>query len=141
MTKPRPTVFYGWWVVATASLGLFLSTGSIVVLSFGVFLKSLSHDFHAGRTAVSLAFAFHNVIAFYAVLGVVGGTTSPVPYGVVVCRWFDQRRGLALGLMAIGLGLGGILMPLFAQRLTALLGWRTAYASLGGPLCCSLCRL
>ncbi len=35
--SPRPTMFYGWWIVGTASLGLFLSTGTIVVLAFGVF--------------------------------------------------------------------------------------------------------
>ncbi|MEO6969148.1 MAG: MFS transporter [Rhodanobacteraceae bacterium] len=171
-------LFYGWWVAATAALGLFLSAGSIVVLSFGVFFKPLSQDFHAGRTAISLAFSLNSLIAaitipligrlidrfgarrviligtalftmvllssefvgshiaslyiFFAVLGAVNGTTSPVPYGVVVSRWFDKRRGLALGLMAIGLGLGAILMPLFAQRLIAMFGWRGAYAIFGG---------
>jgi hypothetical protein len=62
----RPRVFYGWWVVVTASLGMCFSTGTIVVLSFGVFFKPLSQDFHAGRAAVSLAFKLHNVISLYA---------------------------------------------------------------------------
>ncbi|MEP6644395.1 MAG: MFS transporter [Acidobacteriaceae bacterium] len=183
--SPRPKIFYGWWIVATASLGLFLSTGTIVVLAFGVFFKSLSQDFHASRSAVSLAFTLHNVTGalcaplfgrmidrvgarrviligtaifalillscemlgsriaflylFYVSLGLVSGSTSPVPYGVVVSHWFDQRRGLALGLMAIGLGLGAIFMPLLAQRLIATFGWRTAYATLGsGALLISL---
>lgn len=60
--SPRPRIFYGWWVVTVASVGLFLSTGSIVVLSFGVFVKALSQYFHVGRAAISLAFALHNVI-------------------------------------------------------------------------------
>lgn len=34
---------------------------------------------------------------FFAALGLVSGGTSPVPYGVVVSRWFDERRGMALG--------------------------------------------
>ena len=176
--SPRPKIFYGWWIVATASLGLFLSTGTIVVFVFGVFFKSLSQDFHASRSAVSLAFTLHNVIGalcaplfgrmidrvgarrviligtaifalillscemlgsriaflylFYISLGLVSGSTSPVPYGVVVSHWFDRRRGLALGLMAMGLGLGAIFMPLLAQWLIATFGWRTAYATLGG---------
>ena len=176
--SPRHKIFYGWWIVATASLGLFFSTGTIVVLAFGVFFKSLSQDFHASRSAISLAFTLHNVIGalcaplfgrmidrvgarrviligtaifalillscemlgsriallylFYTSLGLVSGSTSPVPYGVVVSHWFDRQRGLALGLMAIGLGLGAIFIPLLAQRLIATFGWRTAYATLGG---------
>jgi MFS family permease len=68
---------------------------------------------------------------FYVALGLVSGTTSPVPYGVVVSRWFDRQRGLALGLMAFGLGLGAIAMPLVAQRLIAMFGWRATYATFG----------
>jgi MFS family permease len=153
------------------------STGTIVVLSFGVFFKPLSQYFHASRAAVSLAFTLHNLVGaacipligrlidcfgarrviltgttifglvllsgglvgssitylylFYVALGLVAGTTSPVPYGVVVSRWFDRQRGLALGLMAFGLGLGAIAMPLVAQRLIAMFGWRATYAIFG----------
>jgi len=49
----------------------------------------------------------------------------------VVSRWFDQRRGLALGLMLVGVSSGAIAMPSVAQRLIALFGWRATYAILG----------
>lgn len=68
---------------------------------------------------------------FFGTLGAVAGSTSPVPYGTVVARWFDRRRGLALGTMAIGLGVGGVFMPFAAERLIALHGWRWAYAAFG----------
>ena len=58
----HPKVFYGWWIVTASSLGLFLSTGPVVVFSFGIFLKSLIQDFHAGRGAVSFAFTLHNLM-------------------------------------------------------------------------------
>lgn len=167
----------GWGVVATAATGLFFSTGTIVVLSFGVFVKPLSQSFHAGRAAISLAFTLHGLLSaacvpltghlidvfgarrviltgtaifglillsspfvgsnlpslylFYAALGIVSGTTSPVPYGVVISHWFDRQRGLALGLMACGIGLGAIAMPLAAQHLIVLFGWRATYAVFG----------
>ena len=70
----------------------------------------------------------------FAALGLVAGSTSPVPYGTVVSRWFDQRRGLALGLMALGLGIGGAAMPMLAQRLIAAAGRRVAYASFGAAV-------
>jgi MFS family permease len=69
--------------------------------------------------------------AFFIVIGFIGTGTAPVPYGIVVSRWFDKRRGLALGLMMLGLSSGAILLPPIAQRLIAQFGWRTAYAIVG----------
>ena len=71
---------------------------------------------------------------FYIMLGVVGIGISPVPYGNVVSRWFDRQRGLALGVMMFGLGLGAILMPSLAQRLITMFGWRMAYATVGAAI-------
>jgi len=58
MSGIRPRWFYGWWVVLTCALGLLLGPIPIVVFSFGVFLKPLAREFHAGRGAVSLALTF-----------------------------------------------------------------------------------
>jgi len=69
--------------------------------------------------------------AFFIVIGFIGTGAAPVPYGIVVSRWFDRRRGLALGLMMMGLSSGAILMPPIAQHLIILFGWRTSYAIVG----------
>jgi MFS family permease len=71
---------------------------------------------------------------FYIVLGMSLHGGGPIPYGSVVCRWFDRQRGLALGLMMLGLGLGAMLMPSIAQQLITRFGWRSAYMVLGGAL-------
>jgi len=173
----RPKVFYGWIVVATAALGLFLGAFPIVAFSFGVFFPSFVREFHASRAAVSFAFTIHNLLSglfavvigrvtdrvgvryvilsglaivaavllsaraigssmfelylFYAALGVIGSATTTVPYALVVSRWFDRRRGLALGGMMVGLGFGAVVMPVLAQRLIASFGWRNAFAIVG----------
>jgi MFS family permease len=173
-------MFYGWRVVAAAALALCLGAGPIVVFSFGVFFKPLSHDFHSSRAAVSLAFTLQNLAAavcapltgrlidrfgarkvilpgtaifglilvsskmlgagivffyiFFAALGVVAGCTSPVAYSVVVSHWFNRRRGIALGFMMLGMGLGAIAVPVAIQRLIAVFGWRSAYAFCGGAV-------
>jgi MFS family permease len=69
---------------------------------------------------------------FYAMLGAVSSATTSVPYGVIVSRWFDRRRGLALGFTQAGLGAGAILLPVLAQLLIARYGWRSAFAISGG---------
>ena len=71
---------------------------------------------------------------FFAALGFVINGVGPIPYGNVVSHWFDRRRGLALGLMMVGIGVGAMVMPLFAQQLIARFGWQTAYAILGAAV-------
>lgn len=176
-SSKRTKFFYGWWIVFTAALGLCLGGPPIAVFSFGVFFKSLVHEFHASRAAISFAFTLYNFFGamcvplvgrlidrfgtrkvilpgtvlfalilisgralgtglwqfylFYAALGLIGSSTSPVPYGVVVSHWFNRRRGLALGFTMVGIGLGAILVPLLAQRFIAAFDWRMAYALFG----------
>ncbi len=57
---------------------------------------------------------------------------SPVSPGVVISHWFDRRRGLALGLAMMGIGVGAVLVPIVAERLSAQFGWRTMFAIFGG---------
>jgi predicted MFS family arabinose efflux permease len=73
-------------------------------------------------------------VALYALMGVFGAAHSPLPYAKVVSAWFDNRRGLALGVAMSGIGLGGIILPQIVRRLLETLDWRTAYAGLGGVI-------
>lgn len=68
---------------------------------------------------------------FYVLLAPVTLATTPIPYSVVISRWFDRRRGLALGLIMLGMGVGAVVMPPAAQRLIAQFGWRVAFAAIG----------
>jgi cyanate permease len=72
--------------------------------------------------------------AFYFALGVAAPATTTVPYALVVSRWFDRRRGLAIGLMMVGLGVGAMAVPPVAQRLISAFGWRSALAIVGGTI-------
>ena len=67
----------------------------------------------------------------YCLLAAAGAATTAVPYALVVSYWFNRRRGLALGVTMIGMGMGAILVPPVAQGLIARYGWRTALAVLG----------
>jgi MFS family permease len=65
--------------------------------------------------------------ARYALLAVLGLGTTHVAFARVITLWFDQRRGLALGIALSGIGVGGFIWPLFTQSLLEAYGWRTAY--------------
>lgn len=69
-------------------------------------------------------------IAIYALMGVAAAGQTPLPYAKAISAWFDNRRGLALGLAMSGVGLGAAIVPQFAQYLVAHAGWRGAYLGL-----------
>ena len=56
---------------------------------------------------------------------------SPTSYSFVVARWFDQHRGLAMGIALAGVGLGTSIIPLIASFLIGHFDWRTAYIGIG----------
>ena len=67
----------------------------------------------------------------FAITGVLGSGQGPLGYAKCVSAWFDDRRGLALGITMSGIGLGAALIPQYAQFLIGNFGWRAAYAGLG----------
>ncbi len=67
----------------------------------------------------------------YGVIGLVIMGVSPIAYSRAIFSWFDALRGRALGLMLAGAAMSGILLPLAAQTLIRLFGWRTAWLVLG----------
>lgn len=57
-----------------------------------------------------------------------------IPLNALVTRWFDRRRGMALGIVNAGFGLGGAaLTPLIAFVVDEW-GWRQGYVVSGLPL-------
>ncbi|VCU67974.1 putative MFS-type transporter YhjX [Pigmentiphaga humi] len=70
------------------------------------------------------------LIAGYALMGVAAAGQTPLPYAKAIAAWFDDKRGLALGIAMAGVGLGAALVPQFAQALVTQVGWRGAYLGL-----------
>ena len=55
----------------------------------------------------SIAFTPASPIVFvllYAIAGTFGAGQAPLPYAKAISSWFDQRRGLALGIAMAGAG-------------------------------------
>ncbi|MDI9490185.1 MAG: MFS transporter [Clostridiaceae bacterium] len=54
-----------------------------------------------------------------------------VPPSVLITNWFNDKRGLALGLALAGTGIGGSIYSPIATQIIVRYGWRTAYLASG----------
>ena len=96
----------------------------LVVLLMGIF-TGLS------LVLTSQTNALWQIFITYSLLLAMGtGPLYVVPMSAV-SRWFDRKRGLALGLASLGVGLGTVIMAPFATYLIANFDWHTAYLVIG----------
>jgi len=61
-----------------------------------------------------------------AVIGVGVAGTTLVPGQTLISHWFNRLRGRAMGLMMLGIGIGGLVMPPLTAFLIQRFGWRGA---------------
>ncbi len=53
--KKSPAIYYGWWIVATAAVGMSTGPGQFAFGSLGLFMLPLGEEFGWNRTEISLA--------------------------------------------------------------------------------------
>ena len=75
-------------------------------------------------------------IALAGVCGLISTGQAPPAYAKAVSAWFDERRGLALGIAMAGIGIGATVVPQFARWAIDAFGWRAAYVALGALTLC-----
>ncbi len=67
----------------------------------------------------------------YSLLLAIGTGATYTVLMTTISRWFDKKRGLALGIGGSGIGLGTAVIAPFATYLISNSDWRTAYAVIG----------
>ena len=178
MLAERDLHYPGWRVALASAACVFVSFASLLVYTFGVFLKPLAAEFGWSRQAISTAFSISalavaacspligvlldrfparriilpslavfggafaslalltphlwHLYAVFLLLGIVGNGTAQLAYTRAVSTWFAERRGTAFATLMAGGALGAMVLPPIAQALIRALGWRNAFASLGG---------
>lgn len=90
----------------------------------------------AGALALSaLAESLVGVALAFCTLGILGPLLAgPLAAQTLITRWFDERRGLALGISTVGTSLGGLLLPPLVTSLQSAMGWRDTNFVVAGAL-------
>jgi len=96
----------------------------IIVLLMGLFTG-------LGLLLTSQTNTLWQIFITYSLLFSTGVGAIYVVKMATVSRWFDKKRGLALGIAGASSGLGTLLAPPFATYLISSFGWRMSYAIIG----------
>ena len=67
----------------------------------------------------------------WGLLSALSAGTLPITFTKAISRWFQEKRGLALGIALVGTGIGGAVAKLIAEELINSVGWRMAYVGIG----------
>jgi MFS family permease len=75
--------------------------------------------------------AWQLLLIYTAVFGPALICCTAIPANAVLMRWFVHRRGLAIGITAMGVTIAGILMPPLVAALLPHIGWRLMWRVAG----------
>jgi MFS family permease len=100
--SPRKLILAGTALTAMALIGMGLMLGSVYVYFGLYFLYTVGYLF-----------------------------SGPIPHQILVSYWFQKKRGMAMGIVYVGVGLFGALGARFVKPLTEAYGFHTALIVLG----------
>jgi len=76
---------------------------------------------------LALAYASNTITAFYCLVGLFGFVSTgaqSITYNKLLAAWFDQKRGLTIGISTAGAGLGYSILPLIMSWSLSVVSWR-----------------
>jgi MFS family permease len=83
---------------------------------------------------LSRAATFGEFFAINGLFGISVGASTTIPCSLIIASWFEQRRGLAIGISFAAAPIGGAVMTPVASRIISVAGWRAGYLALGLPI-------
>ena len=112
----------------------------------GLFFVSVYYRKVSLRSGIALASGFAALtmiifsvggseLAYYAgsaLAGIVVGIGASIPSALLMARWFQRRRGLALAICASGSGISLICFPALLDAIVVHMGLRAMFLCLGG---------
>ena len=118
------------WTLSAPVIGMLLDRlGPRIVLPGGALIMA---------TGFAISGFAHSVAQFYIGMGVFMGVgfaaLTMTAHATFLSNWFIRKRGMAIGAVASGIGLGILLVVPWTQWLITAYGWRAAFFVLAGIL-------
>jgi MFS family permease len=90
-----------------------MTIGTIVQIVVTILLSRMTALWHMYALFVGAAFA--------------STANTYIPISTAISQWFDEKRGTAMGIAMLGMGVAGIVVPSLAVVFLEKYGWRTGY--------------
>jgi len=103
--SPRKLIIAGTGLTAIAFFGFSMMKGSLAVYYFLFFIYTVGYLF-----------------------------SGPIPHQILVSYWFRRKRGSAMGIVYVGVGLFGGIAPFFIRPITAKYGFQAALMAIGAAM-------
>ncbi len=132
---------FGW---TATQLGIGIALWAAAGGVFSPFLGRLLDRFGARRIMLAAVFSggfsfmafaqMRSLNHLYAILffsTICTAASTYLPVVSVISKWFVRRRGMAMGIAMMGMGVGGAIAPVVSNILIQSVGWRWAYRIFG----------
>ena len=121
------------FTIAALLVGLLSPVVGILVAKFGIKKVQMAGALitGAGLLLMGSIQQLWQYYAVYIVLAVGLASVGLVPAQTVISYWFEKKRGLAMGIIMTGIGLGGMAMVYVASQIVIAADWRWSYRVLG----------
>ena len=134
---------FGWSRAAASSIfSFFILSHSVMGFAAGYLQDRMGPRIVIPAGTVFLALSLvltsrcQNLWQFQLSYGILAGSAMSflgfVSHSAFIPKWFERKRGLALGIAMSGIGFGMLLIVPYAERLISEHGWRNAYLYLAG---------
>ena len=87
-----------------------------------------------GYVALSRANSALEFLLIFILLGVGVTASTIIPSALVITNWFNENRGLALGIAFAGMPLGGTAVTIYANYVVQHYGFRAGYLAMAVPI-------
>lgn len=131
---PRSQVTTVLGIIALVSVIAYPIVGRLID-RFGARRVILTGNVLLALSVAAVSQANGSVLQFYllfVIIGIAGSIPTAAMFSKVVGEWFDENRGLMLGVSAgLGNGIGATIMPVIAAIFLQEVGWKMSYALIG----------
>ena len=135
---------FGWSHARVSSLASSLTLGLVpgsVLSGFLLEKVDLRVPIVAGAVLAAGALlclasnSYPPLLISYFFVGIGVALSTLLPASMVVANWFQEKRGIAMGVTIAGVAFGGMLMVQVVTAVIRLSGWRAAYVAIALPSC------